>query len=250
MVPKMTIHLDHGEIVRFEGGGEYAQMWQEALEATDEIQYPGFARPGTRWILELAMGTNPKIIGPTDIPELNGNKEGRDLSKLGWGFARDRAGIVHTGYGVLGATWWAQMMRMPENHFHLSQYFMTYTAHLRDGRAVKLLDKGHMTVLNHPEVRAVAAKYGDPDKLLTLDWVPGLTADGELVIPKGRMVSYEEFMANLPYKLDDPRLVYRRPKHLEAFYSEDRMKYYKPEEYMEFYRKLGVIPVKRVPRKK
>jgi hypothetical protein len=248
-VPKMTINLDHGEIVSFEGGGEYADMWREALEVTDEIQYPGFARPGTRWILELAIGTNPKIIGPTDIPELKG-VPGEDLSKLGWGFARDRAGIVHTGYGVLGATWWAQMMRMPENHFHLSQYFMTYTAVLRDGRKVKLLDKGRMTVLDHPDVRAVAAKYGDPDKLLSLDWVPVLTPDGELQMPKGRLVSYEEFMANLPYKLDDPRLVYHIPKHLQAMYSGERIKFYKPEEYMEFYRKIGQIPVKRVPRKK
>jgi hypothetical protein len=248
MVPKMTIWLDRGEISKIEGGGDYGDMWREALELTKDIQYPGFARPGTGWIVEMAIGTNPKIIGPTDVEGLTGTD--RDLSKLRWPFSRDRAGIVHTGYGVhSGATWWAQLMRMPVNHYHLRQYFMTYTATLRDGRKVKLLDKGNLTVLSDPAVRAVAAKYGDPDKLLSLDWVPILTPDGELQVPKGRLVSYEEFMANMPYKLDDPRLVYHIPKHLEAFYSGDRIKFYKPEEYMEFYRKIGQIPVKRVPRK-
>ena len=138
-------------------------------------------------------------------------------------------------------------MRMPTNHYHLRYYFMTYTAHLRDGRTVKLLDKGHLTVLDDPEVRALAATYGDPDKMLSVDWIPVLKADGTLAIPKGRLVSYEEFMANMPYKLDDPRLTYKRPSHLNALYSGERMTYYDPEEYMEFYRKLGQIPVKRVP---
>jgi hypothetical protein len=31
---------------------------------------------------------------------------------------------------------------------------------------VPLLDKGYLTVLDDPQVRAVAAKYGDPDELL------------------------------------------------------------------------------------
>jgi hypothetical protein len=249
MVPRLTLHMANGEIQKIEGGGDYGDMWRDVLALTADIQYPGFARPGTAWIVEFAIGTNPKIIGPTDIEELKG-VPGRDLSKLRWPYSRDRAGIVHAGFGVhSGATWWAELMRMPVNHYHMRLYYVTYTAHLRNGSAAKLLDKGNLTVLNDPEVRAVAAKYGDPDKLLSVDWIPELSPEGELRVPKGRLVSYEEYMANLPYKLDDPRLVYRRPKHLEAFYSEDRMKYYNPEEYMEFYRKLGQIPVKRVPRK-
>ncbi len=63
------------------------------------------------------------------------------------------------------------------------------------------------------------------------------------------MMSYDEFIASMPFKLDDPRLVYRIPQHLEDFYGEDRMLYYNPEEYLEFYRKLGQVPVKRVQTK-
>ena len=246
-IPKITLWMDKGEIQRIEGGGYYGDMWREVLDLAKDIQYPGFPRPGTGWIVELAIGTNPKIIGPTEVEELKG-VPGRDLAKLRWSFSRDRAGIVHSGFGVhSGATWWTELMRMPTNHYHLRYYFLTYTAHLRDGSTVKLLDKGHLTVLDDPQVRALAAKYGDPDKMLSLDWIPVLAADGALKIPKGRLVSYEEFIANMPYKLDDPRLTYKRPPHLETLYSGERMNYFDPEEYMEFYREQGQIPVKRVP---
>ena len=37
---------------------------------------------------------------------------------------------------------------------------------------VNILDKGHMTSLDNPEVRALASRYGDPNYLLTEDWIP------------------------------------------------------------------------------
>jgi hypothetical protein len=37
---------------------------------------------------------------------------------------------------------------------------------------VNLLDKGRMTTLDDPEVRALASRYGDPDYLLAEDWIP------------------------------------------------------------------------------
>ncbi|PYR14078.1 MAG: hypothetical protein DMF94_34890 [Acidobacteria bacterium] len=47
---------------------------------------------------------------------------------------------------------------------------------------VNLLEKGHMTSLDNPEVRALASRYGDPNYLLTEDWipeVPGINAPGD-----------------------------------------------------------------------
>jgi len=64
--------MDKGEITRIEGGGYYGDMWREVLDLAKDIQYPGFPRPGTGWIVELAIGTNPKIIGPTEVEELKG----------------------------------------------------------------------------------------------------------------------------------------------------------------------------------
>ena len=39
-------------------------MWRESVELTKKIQYPGYPRPGTGWIVEFALGTNPKIDRP------------------------------------------------------------------------------------------------------------------------------------------------------------------------------------------
>ena len=246
LVPMMTLWHDRGELTRIDGGDYYGDMWREALNLTREIQYPGYPRPGTGWMMEFAFGTNPKIIGPMEVEELKGDPQ-RDPAKISWGFPRDREGALHAGYGTLGASWWGMLMDMPVNHFHLHLMFTTYIVHTRDGQSVKLVDRGHFTVMDDPEVRALAAKYGDPDKVLKTDWVPGMTEDGKLIAPKSRMVSYEEFIANMPFRIDDPRLTYEYSHpHLDALYGKERMQYYNPEQYLEFYRKLGQIPVKRV----
>ncbi len=246
-LPKITIQHDRGEITSIEGGSHYGDMWREVVERTEDIQYPGYPRPGTGWLNEFAIGTNPKIIGPMEVEELKGDPE-RDPRYLRWPFSRDRTGVVHAGYGTLAASWWAKTMDMPVNHYHLRLFFLTYTAHTRDGRTVKLLDRGHLTVLDDPEVRALAAKYGDPDEILSEDWIPVLTPDRQLAPPKAKMVSYQKFLEWMPFDLDDPRLVYARPDHLDLFYGRKRVEYYKPQEYLDFYRKLGQIPVRRVER--
>ncbi len=246
LVPKLTLWHDRGELTKIEGGDYYGDLWREALDLTKDIQYPGYARPGTGWIMEFAFGTNPKIIGPMEVEELKGVAQ-RDPMEISWGFPRDREGALHAGYGTLGASWWGMLMDMPVNHYHLHLMFTTYIVHTRDGRSVKLVDRGHFTVIDDPEVRALAAKYGDPDEVLKTDWIPVLTGDGKLRPPKARLVSYDEYIANMPFRMDDPRLTYEYSHpHLDVLYGEERMQYYKPEEYLEFYRKLGQIPVKRV----
>lgn len=245
MWPPLTIHLDRGEITKIEEGGHYGDFWKKSLELTKDILYPGHSRPGTGWMMEFSLGTNPKIFGPTDIEELRG-VDRRDLRNMAWGDGRDRAGFIHAGYGARGASWWAEIYQMPVNHYHQFLPFITYDVTTRDGRKVRLIDKGRLTILDDPEVRALAAKFGDPDEMLSSDWVPVMTPEGKIIPPKGRLVPYEEYIQNLPYKLDDPRLIYRIPEKLKKFYGEDRVTYYNPEEYMDFYRKIGQIPVKRV----
>jgi hypothetical protein len=243
--PKITIHHEKGEIASIEGGGAYGDFWRKALALTDDIQYPGYYKPGTRWMGEFSIGTNPKLFGPMDVEELRG-KWNRDPADLRWGFARDAAGMVHAGYGARGATWYATLMDLPVNHYHVFQFFVTYTVHTRDGKTVKLLDEGYLTTLKDPEVRKLAATYGDPDKMLEVAWMPGLTADGRLVAPKAKVVPYEEFIASLPFKLDDPRLIYRIPPDLSKFYGKDRVKAYSDQEFIDFFKKIGQLPMKRV----
>jgi hypothetical protein len=62
-------------------------------------------------------------------------------------------------------------------------YFATYRAHLRkSNKWVDLIDRGRMTSLDDPGVRALASRYGDPDKILTENWIPdipGINASGK-----------------------------------------------------------------------
>jgi hypothetical protein len=39
---------------------------------------------------------------------------------------------------------------------------------------VKIVDKGWLTVLDDPDVRRVTSSFGDPDDLLSYDWVPAI----------------------------------------------------------------------------
>ena len=87
LVPKMTLWHDRGELVKIDGGGYHGDFWRKVLEVTEDIQYPGYARPGTGWINEFAIGTNPKIIGPMEVEELKGVPQ-RDPMNISWGFAR------------------------------------------------------------------------------------------------------------------------------------------------------------------
>jgi len=245
METPLKLHLKHGAITEVEGGGVYGDFWKKALDLTADIQYPGYSRPGSAWMQEFSLGTNPKIFGPMEVEELKG-VDRRDPMDLRWGHPRDRSGFIHAGYGSRGASWWALLYKMPVNHYHQWLPFITYDVVTRDGRKIRLIDKGYLTMLDDPEVRDFAAKFGDPDKLLSVDWVPELAADGQIKPPKAKMVSYQEYVDNLPFKLDDPRLIYRIPEKLKKFYGESRITYYSPKDYIDFYRELGQIPVKRV----
>lgn len=39
---------------------------------------------------------------------------------------------------------------------------------------VMLLDKGRATSLDSPQIRALASRYGDPDDVLSTDWIPSI----------------------------------------------------------------------------
>jgi len=94
----------------------------------------------------------------------------------------------------------AEKLNPPDGHdFHIQNYFITYKVHLRSsGKGVIIVHRGHMTSLDDTDVRALAAKYGDPGKLLAEDWmpdVPGINGPG----------SYEEY-ARDPWKYANARM--------------------------------------------
>jgi hypothetical protein len=47
---------------------------------------------------------------------------------------------------------------------------------------MKFTDKGHLTTLDDPQIRTLACKYGNPDELLSVEWVPpvpGINCEGD-----------------------------------------------------------------------
>ncbi|HWS55127.1 MAG TPA: hypothetical protein VN228_13410 [Pyrinomonadaceae bacterium] len=168
--PHLRIRMERNKVTRLEGGGEFGDKWREFIEKNKAVKYPHYPGPGVDWFIEAAIGTHPKVIRPFNVFE-------SATARASFMSERDRSGVMHLGIGQLLDFAWALRHDppLPFYHFHVHLYFPTYTCKLRDGREVKLIDRGRLTALDDPEVRRVAAKYGDPDELLREDWVPALS---------------------------------------------------------------------------
>ncbi len=186
--PRWVITFKDGFISDVEGGGAQGAALKEMLTypSLKDVQYPYHNQPGYWYLYEIAFGSHPKAF-----------REPNALLRTGSTSPdRVRSGVIHWGLGA--RLWhdpdapteskvWRQFTdekNVPYDHgWHTHTYFTTYQIKLRNAdKWVKLLDKGHMTSLDDPEVRALASRYGDPDYLLTEDWVPevpGINAPGD-----------------------------------------------------------------------
>ena len=178
--PRITVELEAGQIVKVTGGGGYGESWRALLEEGRRIHYPCFPRPGLFYLWEAAIGTNPKITRPSHIER---------HSSGGFEWERRRSGVIHMGFGT---SWrgpeekWAGEHGLPYGHLHIHLLLPTLVVTATDGTEHAVIEKGRLTALNDPQVRKLAAKYGDPDDLLKEDWIPeipGITCPG----------SYEEY---------------------------------------------------------
>ncbi len=174
--PSIRVALQSGRVESIEGGGRYGDAWRDLLQETRTIQYPCFPRPGLFWLWEIAIGTNPKIARPSRIDR---------HSSGGMEWERRRSGIIHAGFGT---RWrgpeevWAGDHGIVYGHLHTHLLFPTLSVMTTRGEEIRLIDAGHLTLLDDPQVRALAARHGDPDRLLREDWVPelpGVSVEGE-----------------------------------------------------------------------
>jgi hypothetical protein len=207
--PRMEITLKDGYITGVKGGGIYGDVIREFMQYPhiNDVTYPYYDKPGFWHLWEVALGTQPKNFrDPSDF--YGGGHSGIYCLT----FERYRTGVIHWGFGneipseagsVGQPVRWLKFgadHNLPTGHdFHIQNYFITYKAHRSTtGEWVTIVDKGHLTALDDPEVRALAAKYGDPDRLLSEDWVPeipGINAPG----------SYEDY-ARDPWKYADAQM--------------------------------------------
>ncbi len=185
--PRTEAVIKDGYVVDVKGSGTYAEVWREFLKypKINELTYPYHDRPGYWLLYETALGTNPKFFKRPDE-----NLIGDNVTE------RNRSGVLHFGHGIRvhhgpdNPEWskeWVDFTtknNMPNDHwFHIHNYFSTYRLRVRGTKNtwVTIINKGHMTSLDSPEVRALTSRYGDPKELLAEDWVPqipGINAPG------------------------------------------------------------------------
>lgn len=171
--PHMQVYISGGVVTRFEGGGLFGELARTILAKTKDIQFPYMPAPGYLYLMEIALGTNPKAFRE------KGNLFDTTLFFPN-GAERNRSGVYHWGFGMESVNpdyiAWCNERGLPYEHgFHVHTYFNTFEVKLRGtGDWIKLMHHGHLTVLDDPEIRELAERYGDPDDLLREDWVPAI----------------------------------------------------------------------------
>jgi hypothetical protein len=173
--PRIEVGIENARLTGIRGGGAYGAAWAELEAESEDTQYPCFPAPGLFWLWELAIGTNPKIVRPANI---------ECLSSGGFEWERRRAGIIHCG---IGTRWrsseevWAGEQHLLYGHLHV--HLLTPTLIVETPRGdVPVIEGGRLSAYDDPDVRDLAATFGDPDELLRDDWVPeipGITVPGD-----------------------------------------------------------------------
>jgi hypothetical protein len=201
--PSMKIHLSqHGRVVSVEGGGKTGDSFRALLNhpkfSPDKVCFPTLPECGYWFLSSDGFATNPKKVrnmitltkGSTDLPNM---------------WERERAGVQHlsftggsgmfpvkrpavqqalregkTGIGIHltdpRLLEYAFANDVPTGHTnHIHNYFATLKYRLRDtGEWITISEKGRPTAFDNPEVRALAAKYGDPEAIFSYDWIPAI----------------------------------------------------------------------------
>lgn len=172
--PRIEVSIENARMTGLRGGGAYGAAWRELEAESASTSYPCFPAPGLFWIWEIAIGTNPKIVRPSNI---------RQLSSGGFEWERRRAGIIHCG---IGTRWrsseevWAGERGLLYGHLHVHLMSATLVVQTASGD-VPVIEAGRLSAYDDPDVRDLAARYGDPDEILRDDWVPeipGVTVPG------------------------------------------------------------------------
>ena len=174
--PRISMSVERGMITEIREGGLFGDKLRALKEETDDVRYPGNPNPGLMNLWEVAVGTNPKV------------HRIRENFLTGWNcglFERMRSGVIHLGFGTVISTdleRQAAAEGKKVGHWHVHLYFPTVRMEMADGSEQLLIEDGRHKALDDERVREIAAKYGDPDVLLSEDWipaVPGLNMDGD-----------------------------------------------------------------------
>jgi hypothetical protein len=159
IIPRLELKIERGQVVNVKGGGLQGLLMRDIMEKYKDYHLPYLPRPGWLYVFHLSMPVNPKV----------------GARSVTWAFGSEIYIPETEEYGA--------KHDIPITHdFHLGNIFPTYEATLNGGKKMKIIDKGHLAILDDPEVRAIASKYGDPDEILREEGarpIPGINAPGD-----------------------------------------------------------------------
>lgn len=171
-IPRIELYIESGRLVTVKGGGKYGDMIMEMMDKYRDVHWPGYPDKGFFWYCDCALCTVIKAF-----------RRQSDLFESYWRLPniteRNRAGVFHQGIGSRrhGKEYlsYAKEHNLNTGHIHVHNYFTTFEIKIRGSDYwYKIIDKGRPTAMHDPGLRALAVKYGDPDDLLSFDWVPPL----------------------------------------------------------------------------
>ncbi len=157
-VPRIRMIVENGKVVKVEGGGKFGERLRESFERYAHLTGKSCPGPGINWISTIGVCTNPHAHRSPFFGELTGSAR-----VYAWSFGHRRSGVFHTSVGEALVSPDHKMIR------HMDTYFNTLVT---DRGTV--IENGHLTALDDPGIRRLAARYGDPDKLLKEIWIPAV----------------------------------------------------------------------------
>jgi leucyl aminopeptidase (aminopeptidase T) len=166
VIPRIELTIDGGRVVDVKGGGRMGDYLRKAFEEYEDIEYPYQPGPGVNWVEYAVWGFFP-TPGFAPLPE---NPEMAWSGMLHTYNIDLMAGVVHIAVGTSAGGFSADFANDNGYAMHHKDFVLVRPTLTVDGEVI--IDNGHLTALDDPEIRAIAAKYGDPDKLLTRTWHP------------------------------------------------------------------------------
>jgi hypothetical protein len=178
--PRIELYFEKGRLVEVKGGGKYGEGIREFMDRYKDVQWPGWPDKGYFWLCDSALCTSIKAFRRTSdmfncydpVPNI---------------FERTRMGVFHHGFGYRRhgeeSVKYVKEQNLPGFHIHVHNYFTTFEIKLQGtDHWYKIVDKGRVSAMSDPDIKAIAHKYGDPEELLKYDWVPplpGINCEGD-----------------------------------------------------------------------
>jgi hypothetical protein len=175
-VPWTQIKMEASRITEINEGGLFGEKLRKVMDDTRDIQYPGFPGKGVMWWWEASIGTNPHIHRP---------RKGFATGWLSCLYERMRSGVIHIGFGTIISSHLERVAAeqgLLVGHWHLHLYFPTMVCEMEGGGSETIIEDGHLLALDDPDIRKLAAQFGDAELMLSETWipaVPGLNVAGD-----------------------------------------------------------------------